>query len=255
MTAGLHSYEFGTMPLPQRSDTSGASDMFQAQLEERMKNICDAIALHVNFVSPQSYLIGRMRLHFKNDITGKMWLLWCSDLSLDADPGPMRLPIMLLPEPVKVFEFSGRGTPYKATLRLTNGGARSAALPGREGEDDETPQKSPRWSSATKLPPAGGNRTHQKRRGTKKDMFYDYQDGSPGISGQHGSHSRGRTQTEHNSQRGALITRLPGIHSANTGGGGGAGGIRELTRRKNGTLRPKGAGMYMQRGTLQHPMH
>eukprot|EP00854_Cymbomonas_tetramitiformis_P003264 gene3264-4113_t len=51
-------------------------------ITKRLQTVCDAVARHVHHVSPQKYDIACMRLHFKHDADGRLWLMYCSFLDL-----------------------------------------------------------------------------------------------------------------------------------------------------------------------------
>lgn len=56
--------------------------------EKRVAACCDAIARHIRTVSPQQYSVGCMRLHFKLDDTGGLWLKFASIVEI-VRPRPM----------------------------------------------------------------------------------------------------------------------------------------------------------------------
>jgi len=56
-------------------------------METKLANICDGIARHITNVSPQKYHLESMRVHFKQDEYGNMWVLGCSVLELVTQKG------------------------------------------------------------------------------------------------------------------------------------------------------------------------
>jgi len=60
-------------------------------VNRRLQQTCDAIASHVYEVSPQKYRIDSMRLGFKKDHLGNLWLMFCSDLIVSklSDSAPL----------------------------------------------------------------------------------------------------------------------------------------------------------------------
>jgi len=65
--------------------------------EKRVAACCDAIAKHICTVSPQQYSVGCMRLHFKVDETGTLWLKFASIVEI-VRPRPW-FPFWALVEP------------------------------------------------------------------------------------------------------------------------------------------------------------
>ncbi|GAQ78485.1 hypothetical protein KFL_000140040 [Klebsormidium nitens] len=88
-------------------------------ITQRLLAVCNNIAAHVYKVSPQKYKIAHMRLTFKNDLHGNLWLLYCSELKLEAPPGdpdsapgkPSGLPAL---SPEKSASGSSKGAPPAA---------------------------------------------------------------------------------------------------------------------------------------------
>ncbi|GBG77502.1 hypothetical protein CBR_g23947 [Chara braunii] len=60
-------------------------------LRQRLQAICNSIVDHIYDVSPQKYKIAHMRLIFKNDIQGHLWLLFCYDLRLQREISIQRI--------------------------------------------------------------------------------------------------------------------------------------------------------------------
>ncbi|GMH44181.1 hypothetical protein BSKO_12115 [Bryopsis sp. KO-2023] len=51
-------------------------------IQTRIKEVCNSIVQHVHQVSPQKYLINELKLHFKLDGGGTLWLMFCSDIKV-----------------------------------------------------------------------------------------------------------------------------------------------------------------------------
>ncbi|KAK3246784.1 hypothetical protein CYMTET_43690 [Cymbomonas tetramitiformis] len=72
-------------------------------ITKRLQTVCDAVARHVHHVSPQKYDIACMRLHFKHDADGRLWLMYCSFLDLTpGNPSYQRKQLNLPRFPVEV---------------------------------------------------------------------------------------------------------------------------------------------------------
>ena len=64
-----------------------------ARLEERVTAACNHIAEHIEGVAPSFYHIEHMTLHFSQCSSGKLYILWCSDISAVANgEGSSRVP-------------------------------------------------------------------------------------------------------------------------------------------------------------------
>lgn len=51
-------------------------------LTRKVQLACESIAHHVESTSPQGYNVLEMRVHFKHDVGGRLWLLWVTDLDV-----------------------------------------------------------------------------------------------------------------------------------------------------------------------------
>ncbi|CAG9460445.1 unnamed protein product [Pedinophyceae sp. YPF-701] len=71
---------------PSSAQAVGNIDSGTGQVtNQKVKGICDAVAAHVHDVSPQAYVVNRMKLNFAVDSMGRLWLLYCSQIA--AVPG------------------------------------------------------------------------------------------------------------------------------------------------------------------------
>ncbi|KAK3283465.1 hypothetical protein CYMTET_8833 [Cymbomonas tetramitiformis] len=101
------------------------------KLSDRAKAMCECIVSHVREVSPQHYKIVYMKLHFKSDAHGILYLLWCSALRLqgaqyvDADT-PMK-PVQQAPK------LGATPEPHRNVLGSPTKGEND----GEEGEEEE----------------------------------------------------------------------------------------------------------------------
>ncbi|KAK3281806.1 hypothetical protein CYMTET_10434 [Cymbomonas tetramitiformis] len=97
-------------------------------LTKKLMTVCNVISRHVTAVSPQKYAIACMRLHFKHDTEGKLWLMYCS--FLDLQPGDLHLQDISLNiprHPVEINNVPAPAPPRPQTTPLIARDATRAA--------------------------------------------------------------------------------------------------------------------------------